>query len=137
MPHDVLVEPGTTSPDSPHESSTLPRQQENRIAVAVDLAATGPYSALPPRVLFGALRHPALKLRRPIPLRTERSEQGISVVWDEGQEFGFGDTFTNAIADFGETITELHFYLANVEALSEDLTAVRDRLSHYIDVRPR
>jgi hypothetical protein len=59
------------------------------------------------------------------------------VVWDEGQEFGFGDTFTNAIADFGETITELHFYLANVEALSEDLTAVRDRLSHYIDVRPR
>lgn len=135
----TLVEAGATlvKPQVKGESLTtwgdiLPRQQENRVVVPILFEGSGPYSALPSHVLFGALRHPALKLREPIPLRTERSDRGICVVWDEGQEFGFGDTFTGAIADFGETIAELYLHLSESEALSADLITVRDRLSHYI-----
>lgn len=139
----TLVEAGTTlvKPESEQDSLMsvpviLPQQQQNLPGIPM-LFGGGPYSALPDHVLFGALRHPALKLREPIPLRSERSDRGISVIWDEGQEFGFGDTFTAAVADFAETVAELYLQLCEREALSEDLIAVRDRLSHYIDVRPQ
>jgi len=139
----VVGETGTTlarsanEPASAPSGDVLPRQQQNFAVIPIKLEGSGPYSALPTHVLFGALRHPALKLREPIPLRTERSDQGISVIWDEGQEFGFGDTFTDAAADFGETIAELYLQLCDNEALSDDLISIRDRLSHYIDVRPQ
>jgi len=137
----TLVEAGTTlvKPDSGGDSMThvaniLPQQEQDLPGIPM-LFGGGPYSALPSHFLFGALRHPALKLREPIPLRTERSDRGISVIWDEGQEFGFSDTFTGAIADFAETVAELYLQLCAGETLSEDLIAVRDRLCHYIDVR--
>lgn len=137
----TLMEAGTTlvKPESERDSpmtraDILPQQRQSLPGIPM-LFGGGPYSALPSNVLFGALRHPALKLREPIPLRTERSDRGISVIWDEGQEFGFGDTFTGAVADFADTVAELYLQLCESEALSEDLTAVRDRLSYYIDVR--
>lgn len=113
----------------------LPPQQQNSIIVPLLFQPGGPDSALPAQVLFGALRHPTLRLCEPIPLRTERSERGISVIWEDIEEFGFGDTFGNAMTDFADTISELYLYLSNTEALSDDLIAVRNRLSHYITVR--
>lgn len=138
MPRDILIGAGTTFLEPSAEANSgdvLPRQQQNWVMVPLPFQPGGPDSALPSQVLFGALRHPALKLVRPIAVRTERSEQGISVIWDEAQEFGFGDTFGNAMTDFADTIAELYLYLSNTEALSNDLIAVRNRLSHYISVR--
>ncbi|MGB7471488.1 MAG: hypothetical protein WBW58_19120, partial [Candidatus Acidiferrum sp.] len=87
---------------------------------------------MPPNVLFGALRHPALRLRKAIPLRTEWSTHGVSVIWDEVEEFGFGETFSAAIDDFAHIVAELYIDLLERENLSSDLVAVRDQLSHYL-----
>lgn len=119
----------------PNADALLPRQQQNLKLVPVPFQPGGPGSALPSQVLFGVLRHPDLKLLEPIPVRTERSERGISVIWDEVQEFGFGDTFSDAMTDFADTIAELYLHLDKTEALSDDLTYVRDVLSDYIHVR--
>ena len=115
----------------------LPQEKQSLgvIPVPVRFQPGAPDSALPPQVLFGALRHPALRLIRPIPLRTERSEHGISVIWEEGQEFGYGETFGAAIYDFSDTVAELYLHLNDAEALSEDLIALRTALSRYIDIR--
>lgn len=136
MPPDVIVGAGTRSIDGGTEANALlPRQQQNLILIPVSFQPGGPDSALPSQVLFGALRHPELKLLEAIPVRTERSERGVSVIWDEVQEFGFGDTFGNAMTDFADTIAELYLHLYETEALSDDLAYVRNMLSHYIDVR--
>lgn len=95
-----------------------------------------PYSALPNTVLFGALRHPTLKLRKPILLQTERTDAGINVVWIETQEFGAGETFSSAIEDFGLTVAELYIRLGECDSpLSTYLQEIRKKLAEYIEVR--
>jgi hypothetical protein len=82
------------------------------------------------------MRHPALRLLKPIPLRTERSDAGISVIWDDVDEFGFGATFSDAIQDFSQTIAELYLDLASEDlVLGSDLISVRDHLARYMEVR--
>lgn len=135
---DVLVPSGTTNVDGRTEpGDILPSQrQETPRFVRVTLKPAGQYTALPSDFLFGALRHPALRLLKPIPLRTERSSEGISVIWEEGQEFGFGESFSAAIDDFSGTIAELYFRLSHgEETLGADLSALRDKLSGYIQTR--
>ncbi len=143
VPRDVLVAPGTKSLDpaaADQETRVLPSQErleENSFHIRIILVS-GHLQAVPQRVLFGALRHPLLKLRHPIPLHTERSERGVSVVWEEGQEFGHGDTFSSALDDFAQTIAELYLRLSSMrESLSGDLLQVREKLSHYIETRDR
>jgi hypothetical protein len=138
IPHDVLVPAGTNSART-EPGDILPTQREaSRIIVRLKAEIAGPDTALPSEFLFGALRNHALKLRKPIPLRSERSHEGISVIWDEGQEFGFGETFSSAIDDFAGTIAELYIHLVlGDEPLSSDLTALRDKISQYIEVRPQ
>ena len=125
---------GTQSSESPRPG-LLPSQEYKvaRVPFWIDAA---PCSAIPQTVLFGGLRHPALRMRRAITLRTERVETGgMSVVWDEGNEFGFGDTFGAAMDDFARTISELFIELGEAPRLSPDLSAIREKLSAYIDVR--
>ena len=89
-------------------------------------------------VSIGALRHPNLRLRKPIPLRTEENEGTVSVVWDEIQEFGHGDTLSEALYDFAATVTELFLRLSEEgSSLSDDLLTVRGKLEEYIEFRPR
>jgi hypothetical protein len=136
MPLDVLVPSGTMSTQSANApGEILPPQEQNSISVPITLMPSGKDTALPSHFLFGALRHPALMLRKPMPLRTERSKGGISVIWEEGNEFGFGQTFGDAIEDFAATMGELYCELSDDDVLGADLVALRDRLSHYIDVR--
>ncbi len=121
------------------KETVLPRQFQLLVPMPVEIELdSAPYSALPDKVLFGALRHPALKLRKPIPLQTERSEYGINVFWEEAQEFGSGETFSAAIEDFGLTLAELYFHLEDSDSpLSDYLLGVRNKLADYIEVRPQ
>jgi len=94
--------------------------------------------AIPQTFLFGGMHNDVLQIRRPIPLRSERNARGISVVWEEVSEFGHGDTFSEAVEDFGRTIFELYRSLLRDEAaLGEDLLGVRRKLEEYIAVRSR
>lgn len=104
----------------------------------VSKSASQSLDAIPQTFLFGGMHDDLLQLRRPIPLRSERNVQGISVVWEEVSEFGHGDTFSEAVEDFGRTIFELYRTLLRDEApLGEDLLGVRHKLEEYISVRPR
>jgi hypothetical protein len=136
----VPLPSGTKSTERAQEPIFFPQfSQEPRLGslpvVGMELAA--PYSALPDEVLFGAFRHPALKLRKPILLQTERSETGIAVFWEETEEFGSGETFSSAIDDFGVTLAELYLRLEECDSLSDYLQGVRNKLADYIEVRPQ
>jgi hypothetical protein len=125
---------GTQSSEAPNPG-VLPKQKNNLATVPFWTHAS-PRSAIPQAVLFGGLRHPALRMRKAMPLRTERVETGgVSVVWDEGNEFGFGDTFGAAMEDFSHTISELFIELGDAPSLSQDLSAIREKLAAYIEVR--
>jgi hypothetical protein len=104
----------------------------------VSKSASQSLDAIPQTFFFGGMHDDVLQLRRPIPLRSERNTGGISVVWEEVSEFGHGDTFSEAVEDFGRTIFELYRTLLRDEvALGEDLLSVRRKLEDYISVRPR
>jgi hypothetical protein len=125
---------GTQSNELPLEG-VLPRQQYN-LEVVPFRADASPHSAIPQTVLFGGLRHPALRMRQAMLLRTEINETGgVSVVWDEGNEFGVGDTFGAALDDFALTLSELFIELGEASRLSHDLSALKEKLSTYIEVR--
>lgn len=97
-----------------------------------------PRDAIPQVFLFGGFYDPAVRLRQPIQLRTERDAAGISVVWDDIAEFGHGETFSEAVEDFGRTIFELYkTLLADDLVLGDDLIDIRRKLDRYISVRPR
>ncbi len=125
---------GTQSGEAPRHG-VLPKQ-ENNLATVPFWIHTSPRSAIPQTVLFGGIRHPALRMLKPMALRTEKTETaGVSVIWDEGNEFGFGDTFGAAMEDFAHTIAELFIELGEASSLSQDLSAIREKLSGYIEVR--
>jgi hypothetical protein len=147
MPREVFSPPGINSIVEPSkEESTvarvLPSQlQPGQNSLVFPFALVEPTihrSAVPDKVLFGALRSPSLQLRQAIPLRIERGETGINVVWEGEEEFGSGDTFSEAIDDFSHTITELYLGLSDASnSYSGHLLSVRERLSHYITPRTR
>jgi hypothetical protein len=142
-PTALIANSGPVSPSGTHHSSEAPRpgvlpRQKHNLRVVPFRTDAPPNSAIPQTVLFGGLRHPALIMRQAMPLRTETVETGgVSVVWDEGNEFGFGDTFGAAMDDFSRTISELYIELAEAQSLSQDLSAIREKLSAYIEVRRR
>lgn len=127
--------------DGGQEFQKLPEQEQepqfNVVPIQVILLGTLP-SALPAKFLFAGLRHPVLRLREAIPLRSERSDGGISVIWDAVDEFGFGETFGAAVDDFSHTISELYGRLhSGSETFSRELNTVRETLDRYIESRRR
>lgn len=100
--------------------SDIPRVQEHSVTLqpaqgppAANFEAiplhSGPFEdAVPSTFLFGALHDHAIYLLRPIALRTERAHGGVTVVWDDVSEFGHGENFSDAVEDFGRTISELY-----------------------------
>jgi hypothetical protein len=138
IPQEPILPSGISSQPG-QGGGVLPPQHEDFIRSPLLIEVKAPaYSALPDHVLFGALRHPALKLRKPILLQVGRSNTGVNVSWEETEEFGTGETFSSAIDDFGLTLAELFIQLENADSpLSEYLLAIREKLLDYIEVRPQ
>jgi hypothetical protein len=87
-------------------------------------------------VLFGALVHPKLRLRKPIPLEVTNEEGQVVLNWDEANEFACGETFGAALDDFGKTISDLYFELNSAGVrLGNELEKTRSILSQYIGPR--
>lgn len=92
----------------------------------------------PTSILFGALRDPHLRLRKPILLKIEEKEGLVSAIFEDIQEFGCGKTMSDALSDFSSTVAELYIRLSHENALlSGDLLRVKNTLSDYIELRPR
>ena len=134
VPEDLW--PGTKDADRAAPPMVLPAEKapDDYLPVSSGNEAT---SAMPQEIKFGALRSPLLRLLKPIPLRTEKREGTVSVVWDDITEFGYGDTLSEAIFDFSATLSELFKTLSGQQSLSDDLLEVKNKLSEYIEPRPR
>jgi len=104
----------------------------------VTKAAGESREARPTSILFGALRDPHLRLRKPIPLKIEEKEGLVSAIFEDIQEFGCGETMSEAISDFSSTVAELYISLSQENApLSDDLLRVKNILSDYLELRPQ
>lgn len=130
------LRPGTKSTEPVGWQERLPSDKAPDNAVPVS-AANRRTSAVPRQVLFGALQSPTLRLAKPIPLKTEKTKDTVSVVWEDISEFGYGSTLSEAIFEFAATVSELYVTLSEKESLSDDLLKVRNKLSEYIEPRPR
>jgi len=87
-------------------------------------------------VMFGALTHPQLRLRQPIPLEVSEEEGHVVLNWDATSEFSCGTTMGDALDDFTKTVSELYFELNNANVrLGADLEGVRRILDEYIERR--
>lgn len=130
------LRPGTKNTEPVGWQDRLPgdKAPDNAFPVSPVSKRTG---AVPPQILFGALQSPSLRLVKPIPLKTERTKDAISVVWEDVSEFGYGNTLSEAIFDFAATVTELYASLSEGESLSDDLLKVKTKLCEYIELRPR
>ena len=144
VPKKIISEPGIRREGNPTSFRLLPREQQPQnivvipVSVSVELVKGQAPSARPPQLLFGGLRHPNFRLRKPIPLRTEEEEGTVSVAWEDIQEFGYGGTLSEALSDFAATVTELLISLSREDSpLSNDLSTVREKLAEYIERRQR
>ncbi len=135
VPEDLR--PGTKDAPQlgPSGGKVLPAEKAPRF-LRIDTASK-PTSAIPQEIQFGALHSPILRLNKPIPLRVEKSEGTLAVVWDEIQEFGYGNSLSDAIFDFSATLAELFITLSKEKSLGADLLRVKNKLSEYIEPRPR
>ena len=132
LPEDL--KPGTKDAESGQWGQMLPAEKAPEKFLRISTASK---SAIPQQVLFGALQGPTLRLVKPIPLKTEKTKDAVSVVWEEISEFGYGSTLSEAIFDFAATVTELYVTLSEKESLSDDLLEVKNKLCEYIELRPR
>jgi len=105
--------------------------------VTVKFFAESP-TARPKSVLFAALVHPKLRLRKPIPLEVSVQEGQVVLTWNETDEFACGVNTGEALDDFSKTVCSLYFYLNDSKVrLGENLEKVRRILSEYIELRQR
>lgn len=93
-------------------------------------------SARPRALNFGALNDPVYRLRKPVPLEVSVEESHVVVAWSQIDEFGVGETLSDAIFDFARSLRELNRGLRKSQELGPDLVNVRDILAEYIEPRP-
>ena len=128
------------------ESRALPKQEvpasqqhflpaQLVLAVRTEAWQSAP-TARPQNLLFGALKDPDVRLRKPIPLELSTEDEGVVLTWAEVEEFGYGVTMGAALDDFGHTLRELYRRLHEPEIkLSSDLEKVKETLASYIEPR--
>ena len=77
-------------------------------------------------------------MQRAIPLEVSLDESSVVVRWAEIEEFGTGDTLSDALDDFAHAVRELyhHLYADNVEP-GTDLLRVKQVLGEYVEPRPK
>jgi hypothetical protein len=118
------------------ERSTKAQISGPKLMQNVDVEFTDRVEFLPRHVQFGMLRHPRLAVQKPIPLEVTRTDRTVVATWDTVNEFGYGETWSEAVEDFSKTIAELFISLESQEAqLSADLKNVLAVLREHISKR--
>ena len=62
-------------------------------------------------LLYGATLHPSLRTLRPFHVSFEKSETGVAAFVQDFNEYGFGNTRSEALEDLRHTLAELYFTL--------------------------
>ncbi len=88
------------------------------------------------RILFGAIQDPRLKARRPILVDIANVDGTFTASAPDLEEFGYGNTRSQALDDFGRTLSELYFSLSEQrEHLGEHLRTIQAKLHEYLELR--
>ncbi len=114
------------------------QRSEVTSTVQVYMPRTKRSSGRPKRIQFGVVTDPRLRLKRPISLVISR-KRGVVIAHSEDlQEFGTGVTTADALDDFSKGLSELFFRLLDDSArLGPDLLRLKDKVSRYLEVRPK
>jgi hypothetical protein len=145
VPEEIISKPGTKTTEMAETSFSyeiLPLEQKPRPVLIVGSAMIKVGGKVaegrPTSILFGALRDPQLRLRKPIPLKIEVKEGLVSAIFEEIQEFGCGKTMSEAVSDFSSVLVELYVRLSEEAVpLSDDLQRIKSTLADYIEARSR
>ncbi len=102
-------------------------------AVAVEGSAAGTLEAVSDELLFAGSIHPQLRTVLPFRVRFERQEHGYTALVHELDEYGVGDTRSDALEDLRSTLQELYLSLERDEArLSDHLRTVWSELKQHV-----
>jgi hypothetical protein len=106
-------------------------------AGAAAQAPGSPPAGLPSEFVVGTLRHPFLRLRRPVRLAVAQDGEFVTVLLEEIDEFGYGPHLTAAVEDWQQTIVELYLTLqAERERLGPAMVELWERLQTFVEARP-
>src|SRR5258706_14594788 len=91
----------------------------------------------PEKLLFGAIQDPTLRIKAPIPVSVTVHDNAVVVQAENLEEFGYGDTLSDALGDLGQTLAELfHSLDKDHKRLRPELATVYDNLRAYLELRP-
>lgn len=94
-------------------------------------------AAVPDQVLLGSLRDGRMRVRRAIPVKLGTEGEHIIAEAADFDEFGFGHTVSEALADLQRAIAELYFTLDQEQnRLGPDMQRVWANLQEKIVKRP-
>ena len=100
---------------------------------AIKATTLATLTTVPDELLYAGAIHPELRIIAALEVRFERVESGYAAVVHELEEYGIGDTRSEALEDLRKTLRELYLSLeANESRLSGDLLSVWMRLKTHV-----
>lgn len=83
---------------------------------------------------LGTLFDGRFRVQKPIPVKLDRSGEGVSAIWDEIDEFGHADSASVATVELARTLVELYSTLEREQMnLGADLERVWASLKEHIE----
>jgi hypothetical protein len=94
------------------------------------------HTKVPADVDFGLMRDSRIVVLRPIPVSVQRDGDVYVATWEQAEEFGYGPTRSDALEDFGRTISQLFITLEREkETLGPHLLDTLDLLRAHLRFR--
>jgi len=134
--------PGMGSAQSEPRLQVLPRevyQQVHEIPLHIALHSGTPihHSRDKAEVIqFAAVRDPRLRVVSAIPLNVATEEGQVIACWSEIDEFGVGETLSDALEDFSSRLRDLYSQLFSPAVkLGPDLQKIKKTIERHIQPR--
>jgi hypothetical protein len=136
--NEVLILTLTECSDASGFGEPLPfSDSRDAVGEAATGTTVGTLMTVPDELLYAGSIHPDLRIISAFEVRFERVEGGHAAVVHELEEFGVGETRSDALEDLRKTLRELYLSLEQGESrLSGDLLSIWARLrSHVARIR--
>ena len=131
------VESGATFDRASVEPKVEP-QVDTSSAIAAEPVAFEEFSARLDKLNLGTLFDGRFRVKKVIPVELDRSGEGVSAVWHEIDEFGHGESASEASVELARSVVELYGTLSEEQSnLGPDLQRVWAVLKSHIEPVPR
>ena len=89
-------------------------------------------------IQFALIRDPEIRVILPIPVTIEHNGDTVVAAWSQADEYGYGENRSEALEDFGQSVSQLFRTLSSDEkALGSEMSRVLDLLRRHIQFRSR